>query len=118
MTNYILQFSQSFALYYKLDITDLHILNYMLKLFSSGYAKYYRETQQTRVNDFYYLISYNKIIEDMPILNLHQRAIQKRFKKYKELGLMESKVISKQIYIKFVKVEKWLTDFNQNEQEK
>lgn len=105
MKNYILQFTQEYAIKNNLDIVDLHILDYMLKWFGSGFAVQRRlDNKGTVQDDMYYLFSQNKLIQDMPILNLQIRAVQKRFKKYKELGIIQTKLDHQRLYINFTNI--------------
>lgn len=105
MKNYILQFTQEYAIKNNLDIVDLHILDYMLKWFGSGFAVQRRlDNKGTVQDDMYYLFSQNKLIQDMPILNLQIRAVQKRFKKYKELGIIQTKLDHQSLYINFTNI--------------
>lgn len=100
-----MSFTQDFALDNNLDIVDLHILDYMMKWFSSGFAVgrvlgdsgYYQK-------DVYYLFSQNKLIEDLPILHLQLRAVQKRLKRFEDLNIIRRKVIDKKLWVNFVDI--------------
>ena len=100
MKQYILQFSQDFALNKNLDIIDLHILDYMIKWFGSGFAVAKKLDNKGKVqDDIYYMFSQKKLIEDMPILNLQLRAVQKRLKNFEGLNIIKRKYIDNKLFI-------------------
>ena len=71
MRNYIFEFDQQIVLRLGLKLNDLLFLDYLLQFVNSGYMRY-KFIDQKR----YYKITYKKILEDLPILNIKERQIR------------------------------------------
>lgn len=71
MRNYIFEFDQQIVLRLGLKLNDLLFLDYLLQFVNSGYMRY-KFLDQKR----YYKITYKKIMEDLPILNIKERQIR------------------------------------------
>lgn len=72
------------VLQYDIDDTDLHILSYMYMLQAS------KNIVRIEVNEnYYYWITYEKIIEDNPTLRLKRRALENRMAHLTQIGLLE-----------------------------
>lgn len=96
MRNSILGFNQEFAagLYktveksgketiLKLDVSDLTILRWLVDFSHTGKM----ETVSIEGN-LYYWVSYNKVIEDLPLLNIGKDMLYRRLKKMVELEIL------------------------------
>lgn len=73
----------------KLDIVDLTILNYIQYALASPGMK-----KEIKDDKCYVWIQHNKILEDLPILDIQEGMLGKRIAKLIELGLVESTIIS------------------------
>ena len=87
MKLFLIGFSQKNALEIrntnqKLDIIDLVILDW-LKCFYPKMKKYFIGEKE------YVWIEYQKVLDDMPILDIKKRTVMDRFKKMSELGVLE-----------------------------
>jgi hypothetical protein len=80
----ILGFSQEMAIKYNLDLIDLLILRWFIDFKDSG-----RMDFKIIENDKYYWVKYSKAIEDIPIINLKIRALQRRLLKLSEIGILK-----------------------------
>lgn len=68
----------------KIDLTDLLLLNYV------GSALLIPEMEYAIIdNDVYVWLNHTKILEDLPILNIKENMLRKRFHKLSELGLIK-----------------------------
>lgn len=67
----------------KLDINDLAILRWLVDFSHTG------KMETISIDGkFYYWISYQKVIDDLPLLNIGRDMLYKRLKKMKELGIL------------------------------
>lgn len=66
------EFPQVFLVENNLKPQHLFIIDYLAQFFSSGNAKYKTENKK----DKYYLITLNKIIQDLPFLSIKKRRLQ------------------------------------------
>ena len=87
MKLFLIGFSQKKALEIgnedqKLDIVDLVILDW-LKCFYPKMKKYFIGEKE------YVWIEYQKVLDDIPILDIKKRTVMDRFKKMSELGVLE-----------------------------
>lgn len=72
------------VLKYDIDDTDLHILSYMYMIQAS------KNIVRIQVNEnYYYWITYEKIINDNPTLRLKRRALENRMAHLTQIGLIE-----------------------------
>lgn len=72
------------VLKYDIDDTDLHILSYMYMLQAS------KNIVRIQVNEnYYYWVTYEKIIEDNPTLKLKRRTLENRIAHLTQIGLVE-----------------------------
>lgn len=72
------------VLKYDIDDTDLHILSYMYMIQAS------KNIVRIQVNEnYYYWITYEKIINDNPTLRLKRRALENRMAHLTQIGLVE-----------------------------
>lgn len=84
----ILGFNQKVALNLNLDITDLLILRWFID--------FYHSEKMVKMNvdgEEYVWVSYSKIIQDMPILNMQKVALARRYKKLCDVGIMKHKTL-------------------------
>jgi hypothetical protein len=67
-----------------IDCNDLFILKYLVDFYESG-------NMITKVinGKEYFWVHYSTVLEDFPILHIKKEALALRFKKYKNLGLIE-----------------------------
>ena len=71
MRSYIFDFEQKKLVENKLNMQQVLLLDYLSNFFSSGFAKvFYFEGKN------YYWMTYNKILTDLPILNLKERQLR------------------------------------------
>lgn len=67
--------AQNKALKKGLKLPHLILIDYLYQFFSSGCAKFIIKGKK----DIYYYITLNKILEDLPILNIKKRRLQDLF---------------------------------------
>ncbi|NCD10362.1 MAG: hypothetical protein EOL98_13280 [Negativicutes bacterium] len=79
----IFDFDQSNTVRLGLDIIDLAILKWFADFRGTGGMKTVIED-----NNVYYWINYAYMLEDMPILNMQKVALQRRFKKLCDCGVL------------------------------
>ena len=68
-------FSQQAALEFGLDTTDLYILRWIVDFMESG-----RMRTMTLDGERYYWVSYQGIVDDMPLLYIKKDAVYKRLR--------------------------------------
>lgn len=74
----------------KLDLTDIKLMGYILRAIPAVKMKrIYDENNQP-----YVWLEHKHILEDLPILDIKERALQYRLEKLEKLGLIKSKVIA------------------------
>lgn len=78
-------FSQKVLIDYKLDITDALILRWFIDFKDSG--KMYVEMINEKTM---YWVKYEKVLEDLPILNMGKEPLARRFKKLVKAGVLVS----------------------------
>lgn len=83
MRDYIFGYNQGILLKKELNLQDILILKYLEDFFSSGNAKKIKINNQ----DFY-LVYYNKILKDLPILNIGYDMLRKKIKRLEDKGLL------------------------------
>lgn len=71
----------------KLDITDLLIINHL-----ADFANRKKVTKMIIDGSIFFWVSYNTIIEELPILDIKKQALADRLSKLVELGILEKKV--------------------------
>lgn len=71
MRNYIFEFEQEQALKLDLKLSELLLLDYMLKFFQSDRIKRKRKDER-----FYCRLTYNKVLGDLPILRIKERQLR------------------------------------------
>ncbi len=86
MKNYIFQFDQPTALKLGLKLNELLLLDYLLQFINSGHMRY-------KVKDGYryYKITYKKILEDLPILNVQERQLRNMIISLEKKGVLTRK---------------------------
>ncbi len=99
MRNYIFEFDQQIVLRLGLKLNDLLFLEYLLQFVNSGYMRY-KFIDQKR----YYKITYKKILEDLPILNIKERQIGNliaRLEKKEIIQRLSGKINELHLFIDF-----------------
>jgi hypothetical protein len=86
----ILGFNQAEVLRYDLDLVDLTLLNYVCSMAASPST----EKIHGEDNLSYVWLFHKKVLFDLPILNIQEEALKKRFAKLVRLGLLKSVVQS------------------------
>ena len=81
-------FSQLAAVNFNLDSVDLHMLRWIVDFIDSN-----RMRSMTLDGEKYYWVSYQGLIDDLPILYLKKDAIYKRLKRMCELGILKKKTV-------------------------
>ena len=81
-------FSQLAAVNFSLDSVDLHMLRWIVDFIDSN-----RMRSMTLDGEKYYWVSYQGLIDDLPILYLKKDAIYKRLKRMCELGILKKKTV-------------------------
>ena len=81
-------FSQLAAVNFNLDSVDLHMLRWIVDFIDSN-----RMRCMTLDGEKYYWVSYQGLIDDLPILYLKKDAIYKRLKRMCELGILKKKTV-------------------------
>ena len=81
-------FSQLAAVNFNLDSVDLHMLRWIVDFINSN-----RMRSMTLDGEKYYWVSYQGLIDDLPILYLKKDAIYKRLKRMCELGILKKKTV-------------------------
>ena len=74
-----------------LDVSDLLIIQVIADIIHRD-----KFTKQIIDDKLYYWITYNLILEDLPILNIKKQALSDRINKMVELGILEKKVVMAQ----------------------
>lgn len=88
MKDYIFEFEQKRMLDYKLSLKDVVLLKYLLQFFDSGNA-----VCKMKDGKHFFLITYNKIMEDLPILDINRRQLGRLI-----LELENKKIIERFVY--------------------
>ena len=81
-------FSQQAALEFGLDTTDLYILRGIVDFMESG-----RMRTMTLDGERYYWVSYQGIVDDMPLLYIKKDAVYKRLRHICDLGILKKKTV-------------------------
>jgi len=77
-----------------LDCIDALIIRYVYDFYTIG-----KMTLRTdRHGNKFFWMSYQKLLDDLPILNMKKRALANRFKKYVEVGLLYSRIYHENKY--------------------
>lgn len=97
MKDYIFEFEQKRMLDYKLSLKDVVLLKYLLQFFDSGNA-----VCKIKDGKHFFLITYNKIMEDLPILDISRRQLGRLFHNLIEKGIIEL------LYYKYKNIYVWL----------
>ena len=84
MRNYIFAFEQERALNLDLKLNELLLLDYMLKFFQIDQIKRKRKDER-----FYCKLTYNKILNDLPILRIKERQLRNIIIGLENKGLIE-----------------------------
>ena len=84
LRTYIFGFPQINAVKLGLKVNELLILDYLNKLFCSGISK-----KEVRGSKRYYRLTYKKILNDLPILNIKERRLREIFTNLENLGLVD-----------------------------
>lgn len=84
MRNYIFEFEQEQALRLDLKLSELLLLDYMLKFFQSDRIKRKRKDER-----FYCRLTYNKVLGDLPILRIKERQLRNMLIGLENKGLVE-----------------------------
>lgn len=71
MRQYIFRFEQERMVQLGLNVTELLILDYLIRFLSSNCVK-----THSLNNEIYFRVSYKKILEDLPILNIKHRQLR------------------------------------------
>ena len=71
MRNFIFEFKQDKALELGLIVNELLLLDYMFKFFNADRIKKQRKGER-----FYCRLTYNKVLEDLPILRIKERQLR------------------------------------------
>ena len=82
----ILGFNQAEVLHYDLDLIDLTLLDYIWSMSASPST----EKIQGENNLSYVWLCHKKVLYDLPILNIQEEALKKRFAKLIKLGMVKS----------------------------
>lgn len=84
MRNYIFEFDQQVAMRLGLNLKELLFLDYILQFVNSG------NMRSKRVGGKYYFkLTYKKIMDDLPILNIKERQIRNMITKLENMHLVE-----------------------------
>ena len=94
MRNRIFIFEQQVALRLGLKLNELLLLDYLYNFMQSGYMQFIYIGDEK-----YYKITYNKILEDLPILAITERQLRRYITHFEELQLLKRVVYSKSLYI-------------------
>lgn len=84
MRNYIFEFEQEQAMKLDLKLSELLLLDYMLKFFKSDRIKRKRKDER-----FYCRLTYNKVLGDLPILRIKERQLRNMLIRLENKGLVE-----------------------------
>ncbi len=84
MRNYIFEFEQEQALKLDLKLSELLLLDYMLKFFQCDQIKRKRRNER-----FYCRVTYNKVLGDLPILRIKERQLRNMLIGLENKGLVE-----------------------------
>jgi len=86
MRAHIFDFEQRVLVGLGLNMNEVLLLNYLENFFSSGHAY-----QKKFENENYYWITYNKILSDLPILNMKTRQLQNVIARLVEKNILKKK---------------------------
>lgn len=93
---FIFEFEQQTALELDLSLKELLILDYMIKFFNSDDIQ-----KRKSGDDFYCRLTYNKILNDLPILHIKERQLRNIYAKLEEKEILEKlSELKNQLYIK------------------
>lgn len=70
----------------RIDCTDLCIMRWLANFIASGKMKHHADKD----GNLYYLFTYNKILSDLPILNISKAALRDRIRKLEHFKIMET----------------------------
>ena len=84
MRNYIFEFDQQVALRLDLKLNELLFLDYVAQFIDSGYMRY-KFIEGKR----YYRLTYNKILEDLPILKIKERQLRNIITSLENKGILQ-----------------------------
>lgn len=94
MRQYIFDFEQEIVVKLGLSVNELLILDYLIKFFDSG------SQHVLNINGKKYAwINYKKLLSDLPILNICERAMRNIFIKLEKNNIIERKVLDRKMFI-------------------
>lgn len=102
MRDFIFIFDQEYVISLGLKLSDLLFLDYMYKFMSSGKMR-----KRFYDDKWYYNITYNKILSDLPILGIKERQLRNMIISLEEKGILKrlnGKKTQLYIYIDFDKL--------------
>lgn len=99
MRDYIFEFSQERAIFYELDIKDLLVLDWFLQFINSGNMHSFSELNEHGNIQWWYWVSYEKILNDLPILGIKRRSLNAMFEKFERKKLIKRRYIKKKMYL-------------------
>lgn len=92
--DYIFDFEQKKMVDLKLSIKEVLIIFYLKQFFDSGNA-----LLKIIAKKSFYLITYKKILSDLPILEIKTRQLERLLIKLEEKRIIEKRIINRRMYI-------------------